>query len=157
LVVVISGIVLPGTTLRAQEATAPRLIEHVLEQQVQAWNRGDLRGFMEAYWKSDELTFASGGNLRKGWQVVFDQFQKKYGDGEDLGELTFADLRVTMLGTEHALALGNWRLVTDQATVEGNFSLVLSKVGDDWRIVHDHTSLRQPREEEPRSDESRIW
>jgi hypothetical protein len=32
-------------------------IRLVLEQQIVAWNKQDLEGFMQTYWKSDELNF----------------------------------------------------------------------------------------------------
>jgi len=37
----------------------------VLEAQASAWNRGDIAGYMEGYWKSDSLLFTSGGAVRR--------------------------------------------------------------------------------------------
>jgi len=31
----------------------------VMDKQMAAWNRGDLEGFMQGYWKSDSLMFVS--------------------------------------------------------------------------------------------------
>jgi hypothetical protein len=50
----------PTTDVRAS-------VEHVLLQQVDAWNRPDLEGFMAGYWKSPELTFFSNGEVTSGW------------------------------------------------------------------------------------------
>ncbi|MBI3860903.1 MAG: carbohydrate-binding family 9-like protein, partial [Planctomycetia bacterium] len=41
-------------------------IEGILSQQAGAWNSGDIDGFMKHYWKSDELTFSSGGHTTRG-------------------------------------------------------------------------------------------
>ena len=42
-------------------------IRTVLDDQVVAWNKGDLPGFMAGYWKSKDLTFYSGKDKRQGW------------------------------------------------------------------------------------------
>src|SRR5262249_25102417 len=45
----------------AREPAAERdAVIKVLTDQEAAWNRGDLRGFMEGYWNSPELSFYSG-------------------------------------------------------------------------------------------------
>ena len=36
-------------------------IAAILQKQTDAWNRQDIDGFMQTYWKSEELTFSSGG------------------------------------------------------------------------------------------------
>src|SRR5688500_8764950 len=64
-------------------------VRAALEQQVRAWNAGDLAGFMETYARSEKTRFASGGDITVGWQTVFDRYQKKYGTPATMGTLTF--------------------------------------------------------------------
>src|SRR5262249_16879518 len=67
----------------------------VLDDQVKAWNRGDLEGFMAGYWKSPELTFSSGGDQTKGWQATFDRYRKRYQTGgAEMGTLSFSGLAI---------------------------------------------------------------
>ena len=40
-------------------------IMNVLRSQVEAWNRGDLEGFMDGYWESPELIFTSGARVQQ--------------------------------------------------------------------------------------------
>jgi beta-aspartyl-peptidase (threonine type) len=42
-------------------------ISAVLDQQVAAWNRGDLEGYMAGYWNSPDLMFYSGATITRGW------------------------------------------------------------------------------------------
>ena len=42
------------------------VIRALLAKQVDAWNRGDLEGFMAGYWKSPELSFISGTTETRG-------------------------------------------------------------------------------------------
>ena len=41
----------------AAQSGNDRAIRRLLQQQTEAWNRGDLEGFMQTYWKSDSLMF----------------------------------------------------------------------------------------------------
>ena len=45
-------------------------IRKILNDQVQAWNRGDIDGFMKGYWNSDSTVFNSGGNAQRGYKDV---------------------------------------------------------------------------------------
>ena len=98
-------------TAVAQSAgtTAPSAIRAVIEQQQQAWNRGDLEAFMAGYWNSPELTFFSGGHESKGWQATLDRYKKSYqGAGHEMGKLEFSNLRIEMLGRDAAFVRGEF-------------------------------------------------
>ena len=113
----------------------------VLDDQVIAWNKGDLRGFMDGYWQSTELSFYSGKNKTKGWQATLERYRKKYqGEGKEMGKLTFSELDVQLLGSNHALVRGRWQLTLAKENPSGLFTLIFRKVPAGWRIVHDHTS-----------------
>ena len=59
-------------------------IDSVLNMQVGAWNRGDVAGFMDGYWKSDSLLFTSGGNVRRGWRETFEKYSASYNTREKI-------------------------------------------------------------------------
>lgn len=114
----------------------------VLDAQVAAWNAGDLAGYMAGYARSDDLVFTSGGNVRRGWQVTHDHYQKKYGqDKTGMGKLKFEVLGVQALGADGAVVLGNWILTDSPSDGRGVFSVVLERRPEGWRVIHDHTSL----------------
>ena len=117
-------------------------IKHLLVTQVEAWNKGDLEGFMGGYWHSPDLTFFSGGNIAKGWQAALQRYQRNYqGTGKEMGHLEFQDLNIDLLGGRSAVVTGKWHLtMSDGRTPHGLFTLVLKRLQNGWRIVHDHTS-----------------
>ncbi len=120
-------------------------VRAVLTEQVRAWNKGDLDGFLAGYWESDELTFYSGGTVTKGHKAVAERYRKNYrAEGKEMGKLTFSDLEVETLGPGAAVARARWKLVTSKETFEGLFTLVLRKLPGGWKIVHDHTSKADP-------------
>ena len=126
-----------STVLRSGEDA----IKQVLNDQVAAWNKGDLEGFMQGYWKSPELTFFSGGNKTQGWQATMERYVKRYrSEGKEMGQLTFSDIQVEMLGPDSAVVRGRFQLVISKDKPTGLFTLVFKRLPEGWRIVHDHTS-----------------
>jgi ketosteroid isomerase-like protein len=130
------------TGIRSQESgDAVRAeVESVLREQQEAWNGGDVEAFAEHYWKSDDLTFSSGGKTTRGWEETLRGYRERYPTREKMGRLSFTNLEITPLGESAALVLGEWRLERDSEPVSGNFSLVFRKLDGRWAIVHDHTS-----------------
>jgi beta-aspartyl-peptidase (threonine type) len=130
------------TGLDAETATLERkAINRVLERQTEAWNQGNLEQFMKTYWKSKSLTFSSGGTTARGWEETLRNYQNGYAPPKEMGTLKFDGLEITLLESKTALVLGNWQLTfADKTKRSGNFSLVLHKFDDRWRIIHDHSS-----------------
>ncbi|MEO1529493.1 MAG: DUF4440 domain-containing protein [Planctomycetota bacterium] len=129
---------LVSTQTKADEDAEVAAIKQVLMTQQDAWNSGDIDGFMEGYWKSDELTFSSGGETTRSWQSTIDRYKKKYATREAMGTLEFSELEVHLLGGEAAYVLGRWNL---KDIAGGNFTLVMRKWDDGWLVIHDHTSV----------------
>ncbi len=115
----------------------------VLQSQAESWNRGDIPAFMDAYWKSEQLTFCSGGKMTRGWEATRDRYLKNYPDKQTMGTLKFTELEVQLLDDAAALMLGRWHLTRDKP-IGGNFSLVWKKIEGKWVIVHDHSSSEMP-------------
>ena len=118
-------------------------IRAVIEQQARDWNDGSIERFMRGYAKRVDIRFASGGDLNRGWQPVFDRYVKKYGDRAAMGKLAFSGLEVTVLSADAAVVLGRWRLQREKDEPTGLFTLVFRKFPEGWRIVHDHTSAAE--------------
>src|SRR5438270_651427 len=124
--------------LRADDAAD---IKKVLDDQVAAWNKGDLVGFMKGYWNSRDLTFVFGKDVTRGWQETLDRYKKRYqAEGKEMGKLTFSDVVVKELAPGVAMVTGKWELTLSKEAVGGRYTLILKKLADGWRIVHDHTS-----------------
>ena len=124
-------------------ASDPRAaVRAVLDAQVEAWNRGDLEGFMLGYWRSPELVFCSGATVTKGWEATIERYRKRYqSEGREMGTLRFDSIEVLPFGPDAAAARGAYRLrMKDGLEPHGLFTLLLRRVDGAWRIVHDHTS-----------------
>jgi ketosteroid isomerase-like protein len=120
--------------------TAVAQIRSVLQAQQDAWNRGDIDGFMNGYARSASTVFISEDTIRRGWQTVRDRYRKKYSSRAKMGTLTFSDLEITPLSSDSAVATGRWKLKRANDQPHGRFTLILKHLPEGWRIVHDHTS-----------------
>lgn len=126
---------------------AEAAVRSVLESQVAAWNRGDIEGFMEGYWHSEQMTFAGANGVTRGWQAVLERYRRNYPDRAAMGSLSFSNLEMTELSPDAVLVVGRWRLERAQDAPGGTFTLVARRLPAPlgWRIVHDHTSADAPR------------
>ena len=116
-------------------------VKAVLDAQVDAWNKGDLDGYMNGYAKTEWLVFTSGSRIRRGWQETYDTYKKKYAqDPSAMGKLVFEILSIDPIGADGAVVLGNWILTNSPSDGRGVFSVVLERRPDGWKVIHDHTS-----------------
>jgi ketosteroid isomerase-like protein len=152
---------------------AARAVRAVLDAQAAAWNSADLDAYMAGYAQTDSLRFASGGNLRQGWEAALAAYRAGYTDAAAMGRLTFSapdappapglppapsPIHITPLCDSEApprwaLAFGRWHLArAGEAPTDaphGLFTLLVEKRSEGWRVVHDHTSLARKPAPEP--------
>jgi ketosteroid isomerase-like protein len=115
-------------------------IRKVMDEQVAAWNRGDIDDFMKGYWNSPQMTFVSGDNVTRGWQPTLERYKKSYDSRAKMGTLSFTELEITVTGKESAVVLGRFTLVREKDKPTGMFTLNFRKFKDGWKIILDHTS-----------------
>ena len=137
---ILSAVTPMAATPKKQEPKPDVAIRAVIEAQREAWNRGDIEGYMDGYERSANTVFVSGDNVTHGWQTVLDHYKKAYDSREKMGVLTFSDLEITSLGTDTAVVLGRWHLQRAKDEPHGRFTLIFRKTKQGWKIIHDHTS-----------------
>jgi beta-aspartyl-peptidase (threonine type) len=140
LLLVSATVVQTQTPAKPKEAKTVAAIRAVLDAQRDAWNRGDIEGYMDGYERSDQTVFVSGDNVTRGWQTVLDRYKKTYNTREKMGTLTFSDLEITLPGKDAAVVLGRWHLQRAKDEPHGRFTLVFRHTKQGWKIIHDHTS-----------------
>ena len=144
--IAITGCLLVTTAvpLPAQTANAAAEIQSVLHAQQDAWNRGDIDGFMNGYARSASTVFISEDEARRGWETVRERYRQKYSDRTKMGALTFSEIEITLLSPDAAVVFGRWRLKRANDEPHGRFTLIFKLLPEGWRIVHDHTSAAPP-------------
>ena len=134
-----------AVSLPGQTANAVADIQSVLHAQQEAWNRGDIDGFMNGYARSASTVFISGDEARHGWETVRERYRQKHSDRTKMGALTFSEIETTVLSPDAAVVIGHWRLKRANDEPRGRFTLLFKLLPEGWRIVHDHTSAAPPK------------
>ena len=123
-------------------ASPEQEIRRVLDNQVSAWNRGDVRAFMDGYDDSESTTFV-GAKITRGHAQVLADYLKRYPTREKMGTLRFSELEIRPLGAGYASVIGRWHLVRDKEAggeAGGIFTLLFQRTARGWKIILDHTS-----------------
>jgi ketosteroid isomerase-like protein len=129
-----------GINSFAQSQKDKQAILQVLETQRTAWNNGDVVAYMEGYAKTDSLLFVGKSGPTYGWQKTLDNYKRSYPDKAAMGFLTFGIKKVDFLSKETAFVLGSWHLKREKDEPQGYFTLLLKKIGREWKVVVDHSS-----------------
>ena len=109
----------PSSVLEKRNARIIAAVRAVLETQSDAWNRGDVTGFMDGYARSPDITFISGDSFTRGWQTVHDRYKKNYDSREEDGNVDVLHLEPTVLSPDVVMVRGRWHLqrAKDESTV----------------------------------------
>ncbi len=129
-----------GPPAAFDQAADEAAIRAVLQQQQDAWNRGDVDAFMDGYARTDSLRFASGGAVQQGWQATLERYHRAYPDRAAMGTLSFELRQVRVLSQRWAFVFGAYALERADDRPTGLFTLLFEKRPEGWRVVHDHTS-----------------
>jgi|SRR6478735_1533826 len=112
----------------------------VLEQQVIDWNKGDMNGYMQGYWKSDSLEFIGKTGVTYGWENTLQKYMRSYPNAAAMGQLNLTVLRVENINSTNAYVTGKWNLIREAGNLEGYFTLLFRKIDNEWKIISDHSS-----------------
>jgi len=115
-------------------------IRKVLDDQVKAWNIGDIEGFMQGYWKNDSLMFIGKNGINWGWQKTLENYEKGYPDTIAMGKLSFDIIVIKKLSPEYYYVVGKWMLKRSIGNLSGHYNLLFRKINESWLIIADHSS-----------------
>jgi uncharacterized protein (TIGR02246 family) len=116
-------------------------VKSFVKHYVDAISRADGAAIMELYARVPEVTSADNADITRGWDAI-----RK--DAASLKQNPFRmeldTVDVVPLGPGYALAVAKvtYTFGTRQGSlrIRGVLTLVLEKLGDAWRVIHDHTS-----------------
>lgn len=118
----------------------------MLDASAAAWNRGDLDGFMRSYAPGEGTTYIGRRGIVRGPVEIGALYSPRFAPGFARGTLHFEQLEVDRLAPDAANAIAFYVLSVrtaagaDSTIARGPTSLVLRRLGGQWRIVHDHSS-----------------
>ena len=115
-------------------------IKKVLTSQQECWNNGDIDGFMQGYWNSEELIFTSLSHKPAyGWKNTLERYKNSYPTKSSMGEFRFEILDIELTSKKTTILNGKWELIRINDHPKGFFWLDLKKFDENWLITKDST------------------
>ena len=115
-------------------------IREVFEAGCAAWNHGDLEGYLAGYWDSDQTIWISSGSLRRGRDAIVAAYRARFSTPQNMGKIHLAELEIDVRTSTDATSFGRWRLILDNESSEGFFTVQLKMLDGAWFYVSDHSS-----------------
>ena len=109
----------------------------VMDQQEKAWNNSDLEGFMQGYWKSDDLKFYGSNGVTKGWEQTLRNYINRYPSKDQTGELKFTIEAVSNIEKDIYYVMGQYHLKRNVGDAHGTFMIIFKKIEGEWKIIAD--------------------
>ncbi len=109
----------------------------VIEKQRQDWNDFDLEGFMEGYWKSEELRFYGKNGVTNGWNSTLERYKKAYPTKEHTGQLKFVINEISRIEKNSYYVMGEFHLERSVGNANGIFMILFRKIDGQWKIIAD--------------------
>ena len=129
-----------STCLLAAQSKDEKAILQMLDNQNQAWNRGDISGFMKGYWENDSLMFIGKSGVTYGYQNTLENYKKGYPDTAAMGKLTTTQIKMIRVSKEYYFIVGKWYLKRSIGDISGHDNLLVRKIKGQWVVVADHSS-----------------
>ncbi len=130
------------TQTSGDQATKENQIRTMLQNQLDAWNSGSTKGFMEkGYWQHDSLQFVSPNGVKFGYDRVLAMYQKSYPTAVEMGTLNFKIIHIKFLDQNNNIAqvFGEWHVTENPKPGSGYFSLIVKFIKNEPKIIIDHT------------------
>jgi len=115
-------------------------IKKILASQQECWNNGDIDGFMQGYWQSEELIFTSLNHKPAyGWDNTLQRYKNSYPTKSSMGEFNFEILDLKLISKTTATLKGKWELIREKDHPNGLFWLDIERFDESWLITKDST------------------
>jgi hypothetical protein len=135
----------PAGTEKNQTKPAPNLIFEkkkmligILEKQESDWNKGNLNGFISAYWDSDTLRSVTVRGIQYGKDRLQRYLANNFPDSASMGHLNYDVVHIELIGENDALLTGKWLRKNDKKFRGGYFTILIRKLNSKWLIVAEH-------------------
>lgn len=134
----------------AQNVNAARIaVQSAMADSAEGWNSGNLDRFLAIYSDDPATSFTTNEGVVRGKAQVRARYMASY--AEQFGpnraarplELSFVFEDFRLVGTDHALLIARWKLVThadEKDAQTGVTTLLFRNEAGGWKIVADHSS-----------------
>ena len=112
-------------------------IRQLMDDPAAAWSKNDIEGFMQTYWKSEDLKFYGSNGLTSGWKQTLANYKKRYPTKAETGTLNFTIDDITQIHNDAYWVMGQYHLTREIGNAVGTFLIVLKRINGEWKIIGD--------------------
>ena len=109
----------------------------IMKAQEKAWSQNDLEGFMQGYWKSNDLKFYGSNGITFGWDKTLANYKKGYPTKEHSGTLKFKVNDISKINEGAYFVMGEYHLTRTIGNANGVFMIIFKKINNEWKIIAD--------------------
>ena len=114
-----------------------KAIEKVMDDQIIAWNKHDMEGYMQGYWKNDSLKFFGSRGITYGWNQTLANYKKSYPTQNESGTLKFVIKDISKIENNSYWVMGEYHLERSIGNAKGVFTIIFKWIDGKWKIVAD--------------------
>ena len=139
--IIVFAVILVSTAYSAVKTDPLTEVKSALQNQVAAWNAGDLEKAMGFYWNSPEMLWISKQGIQKGYQPVLEGYRKDFADKSKMGVYSYESLFIDRLSTTSVYYVFKWKIELNGKRLMGGISSQIWKpIGGRWVITSEHAS-----------------
>jgi uncharacterized protein (TIGR02246 family) len=115
-----------------------------LNRMVDAWNRHDIDGYLDTFWRSENLVIVVEGENIRGWDLLSKAYHTGYPNPEEMGKMTLDRVQVQILAPDIGFALAWFTATFPKKNEFGTATMILKKLPEGWRVAIAHSSFVEP-------------
>jgi len=114
-------------------------IREVIRLELETWNKGDLKGYVDLYAPVDSVRMLYNGGAVYGKDNIL-AFYQKYWPKDKMGQLSFTDVKLERLSSKYYFTSGHFHVKqNDGKEIKGRFSGLMKKIKGKWYLYTDHS------------------
>ncbi len=111
----------------------------VVDNQVKAWNDGNVEGYMEGFWHSDSLRMVTRAGIQYGWDLTLKMYKDSFKGKEAMGTLRLRVVKLDFLNKDAVFVISKWE-VDQKEKMGGHLVQLWKKIKGKWVITTDYTT-----------------
>ena len=135
-------------SVQSAASSSAREIQSCFDKWAQAWNEGDINGYLDGYSDIPSVRYVSTKMVTRGKENIVKLFQERGAKGK----LSLLHLESDIIGQDDAICFGQYRLVEEchvdgdnsgnqeEKVHEGCFTVHVRRIQNEWKIISDHSS-----------------
>jgi ketosteroid isomerase-like protein len=165
LALLLTGVLIVAAPAEAQRRAAAKSdpakdVRAAFDRLLEGIREANVPKTMSVYDNSDRtLFFNNNGSVTLGWQTMKENRESSYAKTENVS-LEVTGVRVEILGPAAAYVSCKWKQAQEYEgkleNASGRMTLIFKKIGNDWKVVHLHTSPDNPPATRPVLDSERL-